>query len=329
MRFSVIMPLYNKEPYVEKAIQSILAQTCTDFELIVMDDGSKDDSWMMAYKAVEGFSNCHIYKQANSGVSVARNNAIALSQGKYLCFLDADDWWEPTFLEEISKLVEEYPDAGIYGTNYTIVNETKHKTRVAPIGVDLGFNKGYINYCQVYAKTLAMPLWTGAVCVPRHVFDEMKGFPEGIRLGEDFLLWIRISLKYKVVFLNEPLSYYNQDVDAVNRGVGKLHSPEQHMLWNLGFLEEEERNNSDYKQLIDNLRTYGLYPYYLSKDYHDVAKKELEKVDWNRQSEKRRRQYQQPLFWARIKYKMGALGVSLKQRLLGVIYSLAGCELFK
>ena len=313
------MPLYNKEPYVVKAIQSILAQSCVDFELIVMDDGSKDDSWKVAQKAIEGFNNCHIYKQANAGVSVARNNAVALSHGKYLCFLDADDWWEPTFLEEMLKLVEEFPDAGIYGANYTIVNETRHKTRVAPIGIEPSFEKGCINYCQIYAKTLAMPLWTGAVCVPRPVFDEMKGFPKGITLGEDFLLWIRIALQYKVVFLNKPLSYYNQDVDAASRGVGKLHRPEQHMLWNLGFLEEEENSNSDYKQLIDNLRTYGLFPYYLSKDYHDDAMTELEKVDWNRQPEKRRKQYQQPLFWVRMKYRIGAFGVSLKHHLLRVI----------
>ena len=134
-RFSVIIPLYNKAPYVDKTIRSVLAQTYADYELIVMDDGSKDDSFAIALKAVEGRGNCHVYRQKNAGVSMARNNGVALSQGDYLCFLDADDWWEPTFLEEMSKLIGDFPDAGIYGTNYTIVNETKHKTRVAPIGV--------------------------------------------------------------------------------------------------------------------------------------------------------------------------------------------------
>lgn len=312
MRFSVIIPLYNKAPYVAKAIDSVLSQTFADYELIVMDDGSADGSYDVVLKVVEGQRDCHVYKQANGGVSVARNNAVALSRGEYLCFLDADDWWEPTFLDEMDKFVAEFPEAGIYGTNYTIVNETRHKTRVASVGVETGFEKGYINYCQVYAKTMYMPLWTGAVCIPRSVFDEMHGFPPDIKLGEDFLLWIRIALKYKVAFLNKPLSNYNQDVDGLNRGVGRLHNPNNHMLWNLDFLTEEERTNSELKQLLDNLRTFSLMPYLLSKEFHDAAQKELDKVDWEKQSNKMRRQYHKPLSLLRGAQAMKRLGSSIK-----------------
>ena len=244
---------------------------------------------------------------------MARNNAVALSRGDYLCFLDADDWWEPTFLEEMSKLVEEFPDAGIYGTNYTIVNETKHNTRVAPIGVEPYFEKGYINYCQIYAKTLAMPLTSISVAIPRTVFDEMHGFPKGIRLGEDFLLWIRIALKYKVVFLNKPLACYNQDVDLANRGVGKLHNPTNHMLWNVGFLEEEEKTNPDYKHLIDNLRTYSLLPYYLSKECHEDARRELEKVDWKRQPRKTVLLYKTPVLLLKTRREIRKIGSKIKR----------------
>lgn len=312
MRFSVIIPLYNKAPYVAKAIRSVLAQGFSDYELIVMDDGSADGSYEEALKAMGVQGKCHLYKQKNHGVSCARNNAVAMSKGDYMCFLDADDWWSPSFLEEMSHLIEEFPDAGIYGTNYTIVNETKHKTRIAPIGIEPEFEKGYINYCQVYAKTLAMPLWTGAVCMPRSVFDEMGGFPQDIKLGEDFLLWIRVALKYKVAFLNRPLSYYNQDVDLTNRGVGRLHKPEEHMLWNVDFLAEEENNNLDYKQLIDNLRVYGLKPYFLSREYHNDAMHELAKVNWNGQPVKTKREYDQPLVCLRIKYKLYAAGSAVK-----------------
>ncbi len=319
MKFSVIIPLYNKAPYVAKAIASVLSQTYTEFELLIMDDGSKDNSFEMAQKAIQGHLQCKLYKQDNAGVSMARNKAVALSQGDYLCFLDADDWWAPNYLMEMSKLIAHFPDAGIYGTNYTIVNENRHKTRVAQVGVEDGFEMGYINYCRAYAKTMYMPLWTGAVCIPRAVFEEMKGFPKGIRLGEDFLLWIRIALKYKVAFLNMPLAFYNQDVDAVNRGVGKLHDPQWHMLWNLDFLEEEEKRNLDYKQLIDNLRVVGLYPYFLSREYHDEASKELEKVDWRGQSTKNKNRYFQPILWSRIKYRIGRLGLTIKQSLYKII----------
>lgn len=317
MRFSVIIPLYNKAPYVAKAIGSVLSQTFKDYELIIVDDGSKDDSFDVARKAIEGHDHCRICKQENSGVSVARNNGVAISRGDYLCFLDADDWWDAHFLEAMSKLIADYPEAGIYGTNYTIVNETKRKTRVSPIGVEPGFEKGYINYCQVYAKSLAMPLWTGAVCMSRKVFDEMGGFPKGIKLGEDFLLWIRIALKYKVVLINRPLSFYNQDVDAVNRGVGKLHNPEEHMLWNVDFLAEEEIINPDYKLLIDNLRTYGLLPYYLSKEYHEAAQQELKKVDWSRQQAKTRKQYSKPLSVLRLEFALRRIVSNCKRHLIG------------
>lgn len=316
MRFSVIIPLYNKAPYVAKAVGSVLAQTFRDYELIIMDDGSIDDSFNMAIKAIEGFGCCHLYGQQNAGVSMARNNAVALSRGDFLCFLDADDWWEPTFLEEMDKLVAEFPEAGIYGANYTIMNETKRKTRVANVGVEQDFEKGYINYCQVYAKTLSMPLWTGAVCMPRRVFDELHGFPQGIKLGEDFMLWVRVAMKYKVAFLNKPLAYYNQDVDVANRGVGRLHNPEEHFLWNLADLEQTEKVNGDYKQLLDNLRVYALLPYYLSKEYHDAAAAELKKVDWFRQPKKARKQYSMPIVIQRISYHLRRCGSWVKMEFL-------------
>ena len=315
MRFSVIIPLYNKAPYVAKAIESVLAQSFTDYELVIMDDGSQDGSFEVALRCVEGHPNCHIYRQVNKGVSVARNNAVALSQGEYLCFLDADDWWEPTFLEEMSQLIEEFPDAGIYGTNYTIVNETRHKTRVASVGVDPGFEKGYINYCQVYAKTLYMPLTSITVSIPRDIFEEMQGFPKNIKLGEDFMLWIRIALNHKVAFLNKPLAFYNQDVDGANRGVGRLHQPQEHMLWNLGFLEAEEKTDPDYKQLIDNLRTYMLLPYYISRDCREDAQSELAKVDWDRQTDKMKRQYRKPLAWLKMEMWLRGVGSRLMQLL--------------
>ena len=247
---------------------------------------------------------------------MARNNGVAASQGDYLCFLDADDWWKPTFLEEMSKMVEEFPEAGIYGANYTIVNDTKRKTRVADIGVEEGFEKGYVNYCQTYAKTMCMPLWTGAVCVPRKVFEEMDGFPKGIKLGEDFLLWIHIALKYKVAFLNKPLAFYNQDVEGANRGVGKLYRPSEHMLWHLADLEPLEQTDPDYKWLVDGLRTYGLLPYFLLKDYREDAKRELAKVDWSRQPKKVQREYKRPIGYLKLKYSLMKLGSIIKRTLI-------------
>ena len=317
MRFSVIIPLYNKSLYVAKAIQSVLSQTFTDFELVIMDDGSKDDSYEVALKTIDGCSNCHLYRQENGGVSVARNNAVALSSGDYLCFLDADDWWDAQFLEAMSRLIADFPEAGIYGTNYTIVNETKRKTRVAQIGVEDGFERGYINYCQAYAKTMYMPLWTGAVCIPRDVFEEMEGFPNGIKLGEDFLLWMRIALKYKVAFLNQPLAYYNQDVEVTGKGVRrKGYEPDSFMTFYFDQFKDTEKSNPDLKILLDRLRVYSLLRFRLENTYTQRVEQEIAKVDFANVDKKYKFYYKAPYAIVWLNNKFHTFALWLKQRII-------------
>lgn len=314
MRFSVIIPLYNKAPYIEKALQSIINQSFSDYELVIVDDGSQDGSLEIAERFLSGLTvSYRIVRQGNAGVSIARNNGVSESHGDYLCFLDADDWWSSIFLEGMSGLIDKFPDAGIYGTGYIIVNETKHKTREAKVAVGPGFEEGYINFFQVYAENLTMPLWTGAVCLSRRVFDEMQGFPKGIKLGEDFLLWGKVALKYPVAFLNKPLAFYNQDADPQWRAVSHLQDPSVHMLWNLGFLEEEEKKNSDLKQLIDNLRVTNLLPYFLSKQYRESARKELDKVVWAKQPPKVRTLYRQPMLFLKCRQVFFQMGSLVKQ----------------
>lgn len=310
--FSVIIPLYNKAPYVRKTIESVIEQTYKEWELVVVDDGSIDGSGDIV-KAIHD-NRIRLVKQDNAGVSAARNRGVAESTAPYICFLDADDWWEPTFLEEIARVIERHPNAGIYGTSYYIVKNGKK--RIAPIGVDNGFGEGEINYCRVYAKTLCMPLTSISVCIPRKVFDEVGGFPTSIKLGEDFMLWLSVALKHKVVFLNKNLSNYNQDVDVTYRGTHHLHPPKYNMLWRLGEYEPLEKTNPDYKQLIDNLRTYSLMNYLLVKQYRDAARKELAKVDWKLQPTDTRRLYQKPIPYLKLRMQFFTLGSKVKQFLI-------------
>lgn len=298
--FSIIIPLYNKAPYIERAIYSILSQSYKDWELVVVDDGSTDDSWNVFQELrinklaeIEREGRLIAFSQKNAGVATARNNGVKRSMAPYICFLDADDSWAPDFLLQMRELIDEFPDAGIYGVNYYLVKNGVKK--VARIGVEDGFKKGIIDYCKVYASTMYMPLWTGAVSVPRNVFEEMRGFKPNLSLGEDFDLWIRIALRYPVVINNTPLAYYNQDVDVANRAIGRLHNPSKHMLWNLDYLETVEDTNSDYKKLIDKLRVDGLYRYYLSNQYRSVAIEQLKKVDWSKQPRPVRRKYAMPI----------------------------------
>lgn len=298
--FSVIIPLYNKAPYVAKAIESVLGQTYRDFEVIVIDDGSTDQSLEVA-KTFENKS-ITIVSQPNSGVSTARNNGVKLAKYPYICFLDADDWWHPTFLEEMKRLITDFSDAGIYGSGYYIVKNGQE--RIAPIGVPQGFERGIIDYCEVYAKILCMPLTSISVAIPKHIFDEEEGFKSKLKFGEDFDLWIRIALKHKVILVNKPLAYYNQDVDINNRGVAvhKIYSPENHFIFNLDYLYDNEKNNHRLKILLDKLRVYILLKYRMQKAFPKEYNAEIKKVDFSVQPLGVRLQYYLPVWFLKQYY---------------------------
>lgn len=300
-----------------------MAQTFTDFELIVVDDGSTDDSSKIAEEYLLSTYTVHhtpytLIRQANSGVAAARNRGVAESHGEFVCFLDADDWWEPAFLEEIDKLISEYPDAGIYAMNY--IYYKPGKTHVA-----LKLPRGYMNYPKAYLDSGAMPVTSITTCMPRLVFDEMGGFPEGIKLGEDFLLWAKTALHYPVVFSEKPLAYYNNDVPASLRATRNLHTPEYHMLFRLDPLLDKINglqstyNKSAWIQLIDKLRVNGLFDYWLSDKYHDVAFEELKKVDWSKQPKSVSKRYEMPRWFLKAMKRIMHVGSFVKQKLLKLI----------
>ena len=316
MTFSVIMPLYNKAPYVEKAIRSVLEQTYPHYELIVINDGSTDNSAEIAEKLLEGVSNARFINQQNSGVATTRNNGVAIAKGEYVCFLDADDWWDVSFLQEMSQFIQEYPEAGIWGTNYWYV-----KRGMTRVGVCC--ETGYINYPLVYKSQTSMPLWTGAVSMSKETFFKYGGFPVGIKLGEDFLLWTKIALEHKVAFLNKTVAYYNNDVPATMRATRNLHKPEHHMLFMMSELEDAVANNisnkEDWSALLDWLRVRSLMDYWLSEEYHEKAKQELTKVDWSKQPSSIKKLYAKPIWFLRAKRFVFAVLSFVKQKLIGIV----------
>ena len=321
--FSIIIPLYNKTTYIEKAIRSVLNQTYHEFELIIVDDGSTDNGVLVVEQYLqkqlkEGNNslsdNVRIVRQANAGVSTARNNGVELAKYDYIAFLDADDWWEPNFLQEMKALIEAFPEAGIYSSNYYLVKNSKSK--IAPIKFEKKFDRGIIDYFNIYAKNLCMPIWTGTAIIKKEIFDSEHGFNPNITLGEDTELWIRVALTHKVAFLNYPLANYNQDAEQNNRAIGKLHNLKNHILFNLDYLKDEEKRNHYLKQMLDNLRTYDLFKYYLKAKYRDVVLRELEKVNWELQSKTIRRKYRMPLLLIQAETLFIIIGSKLKKRII-------------
>ena len=346
MKFSVIIPLYNKAPYIRKALESVFAQTYTDFELIIVDDGSTDDSAAIAEECTRTSSLSplayRLIKQPNAGVSAARNNGVAQANGDYLAFLDADDWWEPTYLERMAQLIEDYPEAGLYGMNY--IYYKPGKTRVA-----LKCKTGYINYPKEYYEGSAMMIFTSSSSsMPKKVFDEMGGFPVGIKLGEDFLLWAKTAMHYPVAFCEDALAYYNNDVPVNLRATRNLHHPNNHMLFRMELAfgdgkivnQQHQQQKSttfranqppctakeinlpttkDWKRLIDKLRVNGLLDYWLSKDYHDQAADELKKVDLSKQPTSVKRIYKTPIWILKLKRLIMRWGSIFKQKIIKIV----------
>lgn len=338
MTVSIIIPLYNKASYVIRTLDAVLAQTYTDYECIIVDDGSTDNSaevvkqWLS--RLSPPFTDIHrlspiftVITQPNAGVSAARNRGIAEAKGKYIAFLDADDWWAPTFLEEMMHLIEEYPDAGLYAGNYIYYKPGKTHIAVPFVCDAEGTTQkadgwsGYINYPKSYFLGSAMPVTSISVMIPKYVLDAVGGFPVGIRLGEDFLTWSRIAMLYPVVFVNRPLAYYNNDVPASARATRNLHAPAAHMLWHLDWIENAEckmQNAEDWKSLFDKLRVTGLMPYWMDRQYHDLAAAELSKVDWSAlsvwpQAAHYRRQYAQPIWWLCVRNRLLSFGSVVKE----------------
>lgn len=208
---SVIIPLYNKAPYIGRTLVSVLVQTVQHFEVVVVDDGSTDNG----HEIVESFSDPRIrlVRQENHGVSAARNRGVATASGNLLALLDADDLWKPNFLETALSLERKYPDAGLYALGY----ELAHRRRTVPMvpaGVPDG---GGIVGDPLYAMALSKPnlISTSSVMLSRQAFNEAGGFPEGFSYGEDDCLWIKIAMTRDVVFAPDICSTYR--LNAENR----------------------------------------------------------------------------------------------------------------
>ncbi len=301
---SVIIPIYNKEKYVIDAIQSVLNQTYQHFELILLNDGSKDNSLPVVEDYLSGlklknsiqYNKISLYNRKNCGVSTTRNQGAEYAKYNFLAFLDADDWWEPDFLSEMIEMIQDFPEASVWGTGY---NKIRNNRKIeSEIGLPRGFYRGYIDYFRVYATNFYyMPLWIGATIIKKDTFIIEKGFRPFLKWGEDFDFWIRIALNYKIAFLNKHLSNYNHDVDNSERAMNnKLHPVEHDFLFHTGLYANFEATNPYLKLLFDKFRTYSLLQYYLDNSMHKVAKLELDKVNWKKQPLKVRLTYSLPVF---------------------------------
>lgn len=191
---SVIIPTFNRRRFLGQAIDSVLAQTYTDFELIVVDDGSTDPTpeLLAAYGP-----SIKVIRQPNQGVSAARNAGIRASTGELVALLDSDDHWLPRKLERQIDLFAAHPDAQICQTEEIWIRN----------GVRVNPKKKHRKHSgMIFEKTLPLCLVSpSAVILRRSLFDEVGLFDERLPACEDYDLWLRITWKYPVHLIDTPL----------------------------------------------------------------------------------------------------------------------------
>ena len=215
--------MYNKEYYIERAIDSVLSQTVSANEILVVNDGSTDGGELKIRKY--GDPRILLINQKNSGESSARNKGIELSTGELIAFLDADDAWKPRFLEAISNLRQRFPNAGIYATAYEIMT-TAGIRKPKFYGIPKKQWIGEISYFRSAAFG-DPPVSSTSVAIPKKVFEKVGVFAVGKRMGPDGDMWGRIVLnKYPVVFDSEVAATYY--TDAINRACNQYFPTDGH-----------------------------------------------------------------------------------------------------
>ena len=203
---SIVMPLYNKENDVSRAVQSALNQTLADSELIVVNDGSTDRGPEIVRNISD--SRIRLINQENAGVSAARNRGIQEAKSDLIAFLDADDEWKPDFLETILSLQAAFPSCDVFATNY-LYREVSGIYR-APIirGIPASPWRGIISDYFHTASRSDPPLWSSAIAVTKDAIESVGLFPVGVTDGEDLLTWARLALRYDIAYSTEPKAVF-------------------------------------------------------------------------------------------------------------------------
>ncbi|TWO31798.1 glycosyltransferase family 2 protein [Seonamhaeicola sediminis] len=251
--FSIVIPLYNKEKYIQDTLKSVLNQTFKEFEVIIVNDGCTDSS----LDIVKTYNNKRIIisNQKNKGVSAARNKGIELSKAKFIAFLDADDIWLPNHLSTLKTLIEDFPECGMYCSRY--------KTRISPkkiINNDLSKHikedyRGVIpDFFQ--ASLINRVAHTSAVVIPKRILENDGMFDLNISSGQDLDLWIRVAAHYNVAITNKKTSIYRFEIP---NSLSKTPFLSKKLI-DFKKFESLEENNKSLKHFLDLYRLeYALH----------------------------------------------------------------------
>jgi glycosyltransferase involved in cell wall biosynthesis len=208
---SIAVPLYNKAPFIADTIDSALAQTFTDFEIVVVDDGSTDDGAARLRQFAD--PRLKVIRQDNAGVAVARTRAMREGRGAYVAFLDADDIWHPDHLAHLLELPRRFPQAALFGNDFA-----ERSGDGASLKSESGRPVQYrvVDYFAECAFGRA-PFYTSSCMALRQRSLELGGFPVGKFCGEDLALWMMLAADAPVAVSDFVGCYYRRGIDSLSK----------------------------------------------------------------------------------------------------------------
>lgn len=198
---SVVIPLYNKAHTIVETLHSVICQTYADFEIIIVNDGSKDNG-VDVIKQNFNDRRIRIVSQENQGVAVARDNGVKEAKSNYIAFLDADDKWHPDYLKIMDKAIQKYPDSAIFSSAGLIQNADR--------SINYRVAKKYVNkIVQVnFFENPFLFTHTSGTIINKEYFYQTEGSPKGMLCLQDFALFMQLALVGKFTYIGVPISKY-------------------------------------------------------------------------------------------------------------------------
>ena len=265
--FSVVIPLYNKEKYIQNTIESALNQTFKDFEIIVVNDGSTDNSAQVIEKSFCQNSNIQLFNRNNHGLSATRNFGITKAKGEIIALLDADDLWNPNYLSSLYELYEKFPKADLYGSDYIeLYSEKNFLEPKKNISKTLKNTSFLVD--DFFKVSMYQPIFTASnFAFKKSVFNTVQ-FNESTQYAEDIEFFIKCNLNFKLAYMYRPLAevYFNIPNQMTKAGFkGKT-------IIDFNQFEVFIDKNKSLKKYLDRYRYYFLVDCKLNNDTENYKK---------------------------------------------------------
>ena len=286
MEISIIIPVYNAQKYIKKCIESIKNQTFKDIDIILIDDGSTDNSGSICDEYAMQDSRIRVFHKENGGVSSARNLGIEKAIGDYIMFVDADDYLKQNCLEECIKIITAYNKIDVLKFNF--IKKTDHIEFKHSFNINTNYLYVYNDYIKLYECVFLhddlCPVW--AALFKRELVKNLK-FDESIKLGEDFKFFIQALLVSNNIYVDDNAYYYyyvnhnsathyfdiNKKIKLLEDGISVNKYIENVISSNIS--KKVSRRDKSYRNIHNSILScisncnYGIYLNYLDMIFND------------------------------------------------------------